>query len=215
MKINKIVVVDYGMGNLSSILNMLKKVGVTADLSNNPNDILKADKLILPGVGAFDNAIRNLKKKEYVQVLNQKILVEKTPILGICLGMQLFSKKSEEGYEQGLGWIDAQTVRFKFENSNFHLKIPHMGWNYANVCQKSHLFPNYDLEYRFYFVHSFHVQCNNPIDVLAWTDYGQQFTSAICHGNILGTQFHPEKSHRFGLEFFKAFAAWVPSNRII
>lgn len=208
---NKILVVDYGMGNLGSILNMLKKVGVPAALSKDADDILRAQKLILPGVGAFASAMNNLRARGYIDALNQKILTEKIPILGICLGMQLFSKQSEEGLVPGLGWLDAQTVRFQFDGSREHFKVPHMGWNTIRLCQKSPLFIDADEECRFYFVHSFHMQCNDPRDVLACTQYGFEFTSAVCRGNILGTQFHPEKSHRFGLAFFKAFAVWSPA----
>lgn len=205
-----IVIVDYGLGNSGSILNMLKKVGVPAELSKSPQDVLKAGKLILPGVGAFDNGMHKLREMGYLDVLNQKTLVEKTPILGICLGMQLFGKHSEEGSEPGLGWIDAQTVRFQLDGSNQQLKVPHMGWKTVRICQKSLLFPKPEEERRFYFVHSYHVKCNNPSDVLTCTYYGYEFTSSICHENILGTQFHPEKSHRFGLEFFQAFSTWTP-----
>lgn len=208
---NRILVVDYGMGNLGSILNMLKKVGVPAELSKDADDILRAQKLILPGVGAFASAMNNLRARGYIDALNQKILTEKIPILGICLGMQLFSKQSEEGLVPGLGWLDAQTVRFQFDGSREHFKVPHMGWNTIRLCQKSPLFIDAEEERRFYFVHSFHMQCNDPRDVLACTQYGFEFTSAVCRGNILGTQFHPEKSHRFGLAFFKAFAAWSPA----
>lgn len=208
---NRILVVDYGMGNLGSILNMLKKVGIPAALSKDPGDILQARKLILPGVGAFASAMNNLRARGYIDALNQKILSEKIPILGICLGMQLFSKQSEEGMAPGLGWLDAQTVRFQFPASDPQFKVPHMGWNTIKVCQKSPLFLDVEEERRFYFVHSFHMQCNDPRDILAYTQYGFEFTSAVCRGNILGTQFHPEKSHRFGLSFFKAFAAWSPA----
>jgi glutamine amidotransferase len=208
---NGTLIVDYGMGNLGSILNMLKKVGITAELSRDPRDLLRARKLILPGVGAFDTAMRRLQEGGYIDILGQKILAEKIPILGICLGMQLFGKRSEEGPVPGLGWLDAQTVRFRIPDSARQLKVPHMGWNTIRLCQKSPLFPDPEAEHRFYFVHSFHMQCNDPADVLACTQYGFEFTSAVCRGNILGTQFHPEKSHRFGLAFFRAFAAWSPT----
>lgn len=209
---NRITVVDFGMGNLGSILNMLKKVGVPAGLASEPGEILRARKLILPGVGAFASAMNNLRARDYAAALDQKVLVEKTPILGICLGMQLFSRQSEEGQVPGLGWLDAQTVRFQFPASGQQLKVPHMGWNTITVCQESPLFAETEDERRFYFVHSFHMQCNDPRDILAHTLYGLEFTSVVCRGNILGTQFHPEKSHRFGLAFFRAFAAWSPAS---
>ena len=209
---DRIVVIDYGMGNIGSVLNILKKLQIHATISKGPEDVQNANKLILPGVGAFDDAMKNLRAMDYIDVLNKKILVAKTPILGICLGMQLFGMHSEEGNEPGLGWLDAQTVRFRFEDIKYQKKIPHMGWNTVHVCQKSPLFPNPDEEYRFYFVHSFHVQCNNPNDILTQTQYGSEFNSAVCHENIIGTQFHPEKSHRFGMAFFQAFATWIPST---
>jgi glutamine amidotransferase len=208
---NKILVVDYGMGNLGSILNMLSKAGIPAELSRDPGDILRARKLILPGVGAFDKAMNRLREMGYSAALKQKVLVEKAPVLGICLGMQLFGKESEEGLVPGFGWLDAQTVRFPFAVSPEQFKVPHMGWNMIRLCQKSSLFPDPEAERRFYFVHSFHMQCNDPGDILACTQYGFEFTSAVCRENILGTQFHPEKSHSFGLAFFKAFAAWSPA----
>ena len=205
-----VIVVDYGMGNLSSILNMLRKVGVPAELSRGPEDVLRAAKIILPGVGAFDNAMNKLRGLGYVDALAKSVLIEKVPVLGICLGMQLFSKHSEEGQEPGLAWLDAETVRFHFADAVQGPKVPHMGWNTIRVCYESHFFPNLEVQRRFYFVHSFYVKCNNPGDVLAYTHYGLDFSSAVCHENILGTQFHPEKSHRFGLAFFHAFAAWLP-----
>ncbi len=207
-----IIVVDYGMGNLGSILNMVKKVGAAAELSKCPDDVMKADKLILPGVGAFDNAMIKLGKLGYVDALNQRVLGDGTPVLGICLGMQLFCKRSEEGQEPGLGWLDAETIRFRFDAGSEQRKIPHMGWDYARIRKPTSVFPDPEQERRFYFVHSYHVRCNDPGDVLASTRYGIDFTSAVSRGNILGTQFHPEKSHRFGLEFFRAFSTWLPDT---
>lgn len=204
------LVVDYGIGNLGSILNMLKKIGVRASLSRASEEVLGANKLILPGVGAFDKAMTNLRERGYIDVLTQRVLVDKIPVLGICLGMQLFSKSSAEGKEEGFGWLDCQTVPFQFNNTSKRLKVPHMGWNRVKICQNSPLFPANDSEHRFYFVHSYYLQCNNPNDILTTTNYGYEFTSSICHENILGVQFHPEKSHRFGMDFLKAFADWKP-----
>lgn len=205
-----IVIVDYGMGNLGSILNMLRKVGAEAMLSRRPQDLLQASRLILPGVGAFDSGMHNLLKSGYMEALNRKVLQERTPIMGICLGMQLFTQRSEEGQKTGLGWLDAQTVRFSLKDASEQRKIPHMGWNNVRVYKPTPLFPNSEQEQRFYFVHSFYVECNDSSDILTRTNYGIEFTSAVCRGNILGVQFHPEKSHRFGLEFFKAFLSWKP-----
>jgi len=212
MSDHTVTVIDYGMGNVGSILNMLKKIGVTAALSRGPGDVLAADRLILPGVGAFDNAMSKLRALGYVDALNRRVLEDGVPILGVCLGMQLFGRASEEGREPGLGWLDATTVRFRFDAEPAALKIPHMGWNYVRPTRPSALFPESAELRRFYFVHSFHLQCGDLADVLSVTRYGLEFVSAVCHENIVGTQYHPEKSHRFGLAFFRAFAAWCPGR---
>lgn len=200
-----IVIIDYGMGNLGSIQNMLKKIGAEAAISSDLEEIARASKLILPGVGAFDNGMRMLEERGLRKVLDRKVLVEGTPVLGICLGMQLFCTGSEEGSLPGLGWIDAETVRFHFGDAHTQLKIPHMGWNTVRVVKESPLFRDANGEQRFYFVHSYHVVCRDRRDVLTETSYGFDFTSAVQRGNIMGVQFHPEKSHRFGLNLLKNF----------
>jgi glutamine amidotransferase len=200
-----ITIVDYGLGNLGSILNLLKKIGAPAKLSTSKLDIEKADKLILPGVGSFDNGMNQLRERGFIDVLNWKALEEKVPTLGICLGMQLLSNSSEEGSEKGLGWIDADTIKFKFDTDNAHLKVPHMGWNLVKEAKKSVLNQDMYEEPRFYFVHSYHVKCKNPQDELFRTSYGFEFTSAVEKGNIMGVQFHPEKSHKFGMQLLSNF----------
>jgi len=201
-----IVIVDYGMGNLGSILNMLKKVGAPeAMASSNPGDIECADKLILPGVGAFDTGMQKLRETGLIGLLNEKILQAKTPTLGICLGMQLIGKISEEGELPGLGWIDAECVRFRFDAGKPPLKIPHMGWNTVKIQRQGTLFKDMYAEPRFYFVHSYHLVSHNPEDILSTTDYGYEFVSAIQRENIMATQFHPEKSHKFGMKLYKNF----------
>ncbi|MCB0194934.1 MAG: imidazole glycerol phosphate synthase subunit HisH [Anaerolineae bacterium] len=201
-----IIIIDYGMGNLGSILNMLKKVGAKAKVSANITDIHEADKLILPGVGAFDTGMKNLAELGLIDVLNEQVLDHKIPTLGVCLGMQLLTKSSEEGELPGLGWIDSQTVRFNFtEEHSSNLKIPHMGWNTVKVHRTGTLFHGLDDDARFYFVHSYHVVCHDPTDILTTTDHGYDFVSAVQRGNIMGAQFHPEKSHKFGLRLFKNF----------
>jgi glutamine amidotransferase len=207
-----IVVVDSGMGNVGSIVNMLKKVGSSCRVSAGPDDIMEAGRLILPGVGAFDAGMRNLRERNLIDALSYKVMQAHTPIMGICLGMQLFSDRSEEGCAPGLGWIDAETVRLRAPADARAFKVPHMGWNDVRVCRSTPLFSplDGDSERRFYFVHSYHVRCANPDDILTTTQYGGTFTSSLCHSNILGVQFHPEKSHRFGLELFKNFLAWNP-----
>jgi len=200
-----IIIIDYGMGNLGSILNMLKKIGAEAIISSSPQDISRADKLILPGVGAFDAGLKNLDERGLIPVLQNLVIKKKIPILGICLGMQLMTKSSEEGSRPGFGWIDATTVRFKFGKEEQNLKIPHMGWNVIQWRKESVLFKDMPEEPRFYFVHSYHAVCNDKEDILATTNYGYDFVSAFQKGNIIGVQFHPEKSHKFGMQVLRNF----------
>lgn len=200
-----IIVIDYGMGNLGSIENMLRKIGANVKVSSEPADISAAKKLILPGVGSFDNGMNNLKERGLLDVLNEQVLCQNTPILGICLGMQLFTGSSEEGTQPGLGWIDAKTVRFSFPEEMAHLRVPHMGWNTIEVQQGGSILENLIDEPRFYFVHSYHVRCSSQANVLATTRYGYDFHSAVIKGNIIGTQFHPEKSHKYGLRVLQNF----------
>jgi imidazole glycerol-phosphate synthase subunit HisH len=198
-----ITIIDYGLGNLVSVKNMLKKLGVESVISDNVEEIAKAKKMILPGVGAFDNGMSSIKQKGLLDVLNKKVIEEKVPILGICLGMQLLTKGSEEGVEKGLGWIDAQTIKFHFNDNT--LKIPHMGWNYIQVKKQNPLI-ELNSKHRFYFVHSYYVKCNDPNDVVAICDYGTEFTCMVNHNNIYGAQFHPEKSLKFGMELLNNFS---------
>ena len=204
-----ITIVDYGVGNLGSIANMLKKVGTKAISSSDPEVLQKADKLILPGVGAFDAGMRKLRESGLVPVLNELVLEKRIPVLGLCLGMQLMTKRSEEGAEAGLGWIDAETVRFKFGPENAHLKIPHMGWNTLDIRRQHSLVSDLGFESRFYFVHSYHIVCSDEMDVVAYTEYGYPLATVINKGNIMGAQFHPEKSHKFGMKLLKNFVELV------
>jgi imidazole glycerol-phosphate synthase subunit HisH len=199
-----VAIIDYGVGNLSSISNMFKKVGVPALVTSEVDVILKANKLLLPGVGAFDNGMAHLNKSGLRLAIEKRVLEDKVPVLGICLGMQMLTKGSEEGKHPGLGWVDAETIKFK--DQEIHLKIPHMGWNNVYFRDTSTLFKDLDpTDSRFYFVHSFHVVCQTKKDILAETEYGYLFTSSIGKENIFGTQFHPEKSHRFGMKLFENF----------
>lgn len=197
-----ITIVDYGIGNLGSVFNMMKKIGVPAQVTSDLNAISKAEKILLPGVGAFDTAMEKLTKTELRSVLDEKALNEKIPILGICLGMQLLTKGSEEGQLPGLNWIPAFTHKFPPSE----LKVPHMGWNVVKPHTASPLTENFDDEYRFYFVHSYYVKANDEKNVIMRTHYGINFDSGIQRENIFGAQFHPEKSHRFGMQLFKNFA---------
>ena len=199
-------IIDYGMGNISSIQNMLKKVGAKSVITSNPNEIVSAEKIILPGVGSFDTGMKGLHDRGWTEVLNKKVLVEKIIVLGVCLGIQLMCRGSEEGNEKGLGWIDADVVRFKPENAIEKIRVPHMGWN--SIEQKKNIgLLSMNEEQRFYFVHSYHLQNVNEKFVWAVTGYGYEFVSAVHHENFYGVQFHPEKSHRYGMEFFKNFAS--------
>ena len=202
-----IAILDYNCGNLGSIRNMLKRAGQEAVITSEVGAVRKADKLILAGVGSFDFGMENLRSSGLLDLLNQMVLVEKKPILGICLGMQLFSRSSEEGHSGGLGWVNARTVRFdsaKLEAEK--LKVPHMGWTDVTVVKQSRIFADAEKAPRFYFVHSYHVECEQREDVLAEARHGYLFTAAIEKGNIVGVQFHPEKSHRFGLALLRTFA---------
>lgn len=201
-----IVIIDYGVGNIGSIKNMLKKIGKESIISSDINTISKSIKLILPGVGSFDTGMNNIINLKLLDILNYKVLKEKTPILGICLGMQLLSKFSGEGNKKGLGYIDAETVKFDFsdELKKTH-KVPHMGWNYVYQKKESRLFHDMYTNPRFYFVHSYHVKVNSHEDILTSTDYGITYTSSIEKDNIIGVQFHPEKSHKFGMKLLKNF----------
>jgi len=200
-----IVVIDYGMGNVGSIANMLKKVGAKdVVITNDISDLEKAHKIILPGVGSYDMGMEMLNKYDLINSLNRHVLVEKKPILGICLGMQMLGMHSEEGSSKGLGYIDFENV--KFNVSQIGLRVPHMGWNYVHIYNKeSKLVKGLEEETRFYFVHSYHAVCKNREDVLMTCEYGGTVTAAVQHQNIYGTQFHPEKSHKFGMQIMKNF----------
>jgi imidazole glycerol-phosphate synthase subunit HisH len=198
-----IVIINYGMGNVGSIMNIIKKFTNDVVISASPDMIDRATKLILPGVGSFDNGMKNLEHYNLVEILNDKVLNEKVPVLGICLGMQLLTKKSEEGVLPGLSWIEAETVKFDYEK--YKLKIPHMGWNIVNVNKPNKLLDNSSEETRFYFVHSYYVKCQDSDDIILTTKYGIDFASAVNKENIYGVQFHPEKSHKFGLQLLKKF----------
>jgi len=200
-----LVIVDYGLGNLGSIANMASRLGAKPVVSSDPAVLRAADKLILPGVGAFDRGMQNLHERGLVDVLSQKALDERVPVLGLCLGMHLFTRRSEEGSESGLGWLDADTVRFQFAGDGGNLKVPHMGWNEVGGRRPHYLLDDDDAERRYYFVHSFHVVCSDPELVVGETMYGYPFSSIVARDNIVGVQFHPEKSHRFGMALLRNF----------
>ena len=202
-----ITIIDYEMGNLNSIQNMFTYIGVESKIESDVDKIKNASKILLPGVGSFDTAMKKINESGLKEVLNEKALKEQVPVLGICLGMQLLTNSSEEGILDGLGWIDAKTMSFKSVIDKKY-RIPHMGWNIVSESNESKLtdgFKDFD-ETRFYFVHSYFVKVENEKNSILKTDYGLKFDSAIQKDNIFGAQFHPEKSHKFGMNIFKNFA---------
>jgi len=202
MKENRISIIDYGMGNIGSVINMIKKAGGIPELVSDPKGIENSEKLLLPGVGAFDAGMRNLKERNIDKVISDVVFQKKTPILGICLGMQLLLNGSEEGMLPGLKMIDGFALKFPTNTGRY--KIPHMGWTSVAV-EKENKIIEAEQENRFYFVHSYYVECTNKIDVLGSSHYILDFTSMLQKDNIYGAQFHPEKSHKFGFQLFKNF----------
>lgn len=203
-KEQKIVIIDYQVGNLSSIANMLKKVGQKSIISGDINEIKSADKLILPGVGSFDYGMNKLNESGITEVLNEKALNDKIPFLGICLGAQLLTQSSEEGVLAGLGWFKAKTIKFDFSNLQTKLKIPHMGWTEVQAPKPCPLMENL-VNSRFYFVHSFHFTTPDESEIMLQSEFGYPFVSALWKENIYAVQFHPEKSHKFGMQLMRNF----------
>ena len=198
-----ITIVDYDMGNSRSVVNMLQRIGFKAEITRDHKKLESAEKLILPGVGSFDTAMKNLEHFELKELLDRKALIEKVPFLGICLGMQILTNSSEEGNLSGLGWIKGSASKFKSDND---IKVPHMGWNYIQPSSNSRLCKNLEDNSRFYFVHSYYVQVNEEEHSSMKTTYSLEFDSGIEKDNIFGVQFHPEKSHKFGMQILKNFA---------
>lgn len=198
-----IAVIDYGVGNVGSIVNMLRKVGKQASIIKKPEQLFDADFIILPGVGSFDESMKKLRTQGFVDVLQHKVIEDTIPFLGICLGMQILFEKSEEGKLEGLGWVKGEVI--KFDKARFpaslNLKIPNMGW--SNVKFKED--ETQHQPKRFYFVHSYHAVCEREEDIYAVSTYGYEFCCAVRKGQIQGVQFHPEKSHQFGINFFKNY----------
>jgi glutamine amidotransferase len=199
----RVAVIDYGMGNIGSICKMLRVVGADPVVSSDPRVIANAEKLILPGVGHFDRAMSNLHAAGLVDALNELAQGRRMPILGVCLGMQLLCSSSEEGSQPGLGFLNARVRRF--DPGIQRLKVPHMGWSQLEQARPSTLLTGLDDESRFYFVHSYYVDCADESDVIARSTYGNSFVAAFERDNVSGVQFHPEKSHRFGMQLFRNF----------
>jgi glutamine amidotransferase len=200
-----ITIVDYQMGNLQSVKRAFNRLGVEVRIATKPNEILSAKKLILPGVGHFGKAMDHLKETGLLEALNEAVLVKKTPVLGICLGMQLMTNQSEEGDCKGLGWFDAEVVRFQV-NDTLHYKIPNIGWNSVKQNKESQLMREIGSDNSFYFVHSFHVRTSDATIVLGTSNYESDFVCALEKENIFGVQFHPEKSHESGFRLLKNFS---------
>jgi glutamine amidotransferase len=199
-----IVVLNTGCSNIGSILSMCTKLGIEAKAISSYKEIKITDKIILPGVGHYDTGMKSLKKLDLIESLKEKVLYQNVPILGICLGMQLFCNYSEEGSEIGLGLLNAEVLSFKNVIDD-KLKIPHMGWNSISIKKTSSLFINSEITPRFYFVHSYYVNCKESNDIVTSTNYGIEFTSCFMKSNIFGVQFHPEKSHKFGMNLLSNF----------
>lgn len=199
-----IAIVDYGLGNLGSISNMLKAIGEKSLITHEQDKIEAADKIILPGVGAFDIGMRNLEERNLIDFLRDQAKRGK-PILGICLGMQLLGRKSEEGSSSGLGLIPFESIRFRIPEG-IHLKVPHMGWDIVTFKQRNPLLEGIEGRQRYYFAHSYHAKCDSEDNILMACDYGYEFSAAVVKGSIYGVQFHPEKSHDFGMRLLENFA---------
>lgn len=201
-----VTIIDYGVGNLNSIKNMLKKIGVDSIISSQSTDIENAEKLILPGIGSYEYGMKKLRSSAFFHSLQQKVLQNKTPILGVCLGAQLLLNGSEEGLPvEGLGWIDGKAVRFDQAKMSDSFKVPHMGWNELIIKKQSVLFKDMYPDHRYYFVHSYHMVCNQQTDILAESNYSYNFVAAVEKQNVIGVQFHPEKSHKFGMKLYENF----------
>jgi imidazole glycerol-phosphate synthase subunit HisH len=201
-----ITILDYGSGNINAIKNIYERLNIPFVFATTKEQIMKADHILLPGVGAFDETISTLQKKGFIDVLNKKVLEEKVPILGICVGMQMLADSSEEGSLNGLKWIHGEVKKFDISLIPDKPKIPHLGWNSIEIIRNSPLFKNIDPEVGFYFLHSYYYECADQANVMCKTQYGKAFHSAINSENIFGVQFHPEKSHDNGIQLLRNFA---------
>lgn len=200
-----IAIINYGLGNIGSILNMLRVIGERAEIATTPEQLSSADKFILPGVGAFDAGVTRLNESGLSDEIKKQCVNNKKPLLGICLGMQLLGRKSEEGTLSGLNLIPFDNIRFRFEGG-CNLKVPHMGWDVIDIKNECPLTDNLEGQQRFYFVHSYHAKCDSSKNILMTCDYGYEFAAAVVKDNIYGVQFHPEKSHDFGMKILSNFA---------
>lgn len=197
-----ISIIDFGVGNILALMNVFRRLNITVSRARTPADLASADKLLLPGVGAFDNVMRQFTASPLRAAVEAMVLRQGVPILGICVGMQMLADSSEEGTEKGLGWITGAVRRFRSPGC----ALPHMGWNDVKPASSSRLFDGLEMDARFYFLHSYYFECVDTANVLATTDYGGEFAGAVGSGHIFGVQFHPEKSHHWGERLLKNFA---------
>lgn len=201
-----ISIVNYGLGNVHAILNIYKRLNIDVAIVSSPDELTSGEKIILPGVGAFDGAMKRLNESGLRDILDEMVIGESKPVLGICVGMQLMASKSEEGTSKGLGWIDGEVKKFEASDGKRKVYLPHMGWNNVQPCRNDSLFKDLDSEARFYFLHSYYFVPHIEDDVLAVTEYNGLFPSSVNSNNIFGVQFHPEKSHQWGIKLLKNFA---------
>lgn len=200
-----VAIVNYGIGNLASIANMFKKIGVQAVVTSDIAQLRQAHKLILPGIGAFDHCMQQFNASGLRPEVERRVFSENVPVLGVCVGCQMLMQSSEEGSEPGLGWLQGKVVKFKKEQLPQGYKVPHMGWTDTQPAPGSTIYTGM-VEPRFYFVHSYHVLADDTADVTATADYGYSFTASVGKGHVQGVQFHPEKSHKFGMQLYDNFA---------
>jgi glutamine amidotransferase len=201
-----IAIIDYGLGNIRAYANIYKKLDVPFLVTSKASELTKATKIIIPGVGAFDHAMDLLEKSGMRKILDELVLDRHFPVLGICVGMQILARSSEEGTLPGLGWIDGEVKKFDISTLKYRTHLPHMGWNDVQPTTKTNLFQGIELGARFYFLHSYYFHCSQKEDIIAVTDYGGYFACAVNSKNIYGVQFHPEKSHHYGIQLLKNFA---------
>lgn len=206
MKKNPIWIVDYGQGNLGSIRNMLDFLGFDSYVTSDARAVASAEKLILPGIGAFDTGMRELEARGLIDVLRRRVIEDQVPVLGICLGAQLMTRGSEEGDRPGLGWFDAETVRFRFDGDDRKLPIPNIGWRQVFPRGDLNLMRDWEGKSKFYFVHSYYMRSAKAEDVSFLSQYGHEYVAGMQRANIYSAQFHPEKSHKFGLHLMRNFA---------
>lgn len=199
-------IIDYGVGNISAFVNIYKQLNIDVKIAKKESDLLDADKIILPGVGHFDYAMQRLNDSGMKERVHELVTIEKKPVLGVCVGMQMMAARSDEGISNGLAWIDAEVIKFDEKMQSAKLPLPHMGWNDVLATGENPLLYNLEENARFYFLHSYYFKCNNSENSIAQSDYGARFTCAVNSENIYGAQFHPEKSHHYGITLLKNFA---------